>query len=205
MTILVIYSDARGGLMRGRALIHLHRSCLPWEARFSMFVALLPCSAPQAGPSASSSSVLSPELAASPPCSYPSQHADAKPPEGLSGLRVKPLDMQDEHTLQLVHIGKTGGSSVRYFLIQNQIQFYDYHVGRQVDVAHARFHDRWLVAVRDPIERALSAFNWRHPCGGAPNLYHHDPKVEAGETKLYGCFAHVKVRRACNPRFAAAA
>jgi hypothetical protein len=58
---------------------------------------------------------------------------------------------------------------------------------------HGTFHQRYfepedydifVVAVRDPISRAISAFNWRHPFGGGPV----GDGLSAEEMELYACF-----------------
>ena len=117
----------------------------------------------------------------------------ANPSKGLLPPRVPPLDMQDEHTLELVHVGKTGGSTVRFFLRQNELDFLDFHEKPPVDSAHAEFFDRWVVTVRDPVDRAVSAFNWRHPCGGGGSKLDHASQDERDfEARLYGCFEHVR-------------
>jgi hypothetical protein len=45
-------------------------------------------------------------------------------------------------------------------------------------------YDIFIVATRNPVNRIISAFNWRHPIGGAPLFPHWTPV----ERMMYRCF-----------------
>ena len=60
----------------------------------------------------------------------------------------------------LIHIGKCGGASLRKTLresgIADELQFFH----TQSPVFHKEL--RYIVVARNPLERAVSAFNWRY-------------------------------------------
>jgi hypothetical protein len=86
----------------------------------------------------------------------------------------------------LIHVGKAGGDSVNALLrahcarsrcdLPTQV-----HLRRATpaDVANA---SAVVVTLRDPVERAVSAFNWRHPRGGGLRESAH---LSPTETLLY--------------------
>ena len=81
--------------------------------------------------------------------------------------------------VELLHIGKCGGGTVNVGLmscINPQI-----HV-RPVTQAEVNSGHRFIVVVRDPISRFISAFNFRHPNGGWKT-----PHFQSDEEKKYGC------------------
>ena len=57
----------------------------------------------------------------------------------------------------LVHVGKCGGSTVASELKAANFRFVRFHTQRPV----ARPETRYVVLARDPVERFVSAFNWR--------------------------------------------
>jgi len=88
-----------------------------------------------------------------------------------------------------VHVGKCGGSSVRTALRYSHVDFNVVHV-RRVQGCSLDVPRNWVVAVRDPIDRAVSAFNWRSPRNGdqgAPS----DNLTEFEVNKFYACFKEV--------------
>jgi len=57
----------------------------------------------------------------------------------------------------MIHVGKCGGSTVEQFLKKNNINFDVIHV------QEAKFiGGRYVLVLRNPIERFISAFNWRY-------------------------------------------
>lgn len=82
-------------------------------------------------------------------------------------LKVNNIKASEHYTEQLifVHIGKTGGSTIRKFLNDNTITYRLVHCQRvTADMIHN--HSKILISIRDPLERIISAFNWRSPVGG---------------------------------------
>mmetsp|Transcript_14381 Transcript_14381/g.45278 ORF Transcript_14381/g.45278 Transcript_14381/m.45278 type:complete len:240 (-) Transcript_14381:42-761(-) len=86
--------------------------------------------------------------------------------------------------LQFVHVGKTGGTSVLYWLRSNKIRHNQTHY-HQVRHCHAKHQDKWMITIRDPIDRVISAFNWRSP----RNAVKQRRTTHKGiEKELYDCF-----------------
>ena len=58
----------------------------------------------------------------------------------------------------LIHIGKSGGTSVRNILCEKQYKFSIKHLG------WVRFNpsEKYIIVLRNPISRFISAFNWRY-------------------------------------------
>lgn len=88
-----------------------------------------------------------------------------------------------------MHVGKCAGVTVRNTLTMNSVSVYEYDMA-QADIAGMR--RKVIIAVRDPVDRVVSAFNWRHPSN--PSI-HHNPMVdgqwEQAEHELYECFSTV--------------
>ena len=66
--------------------------------------------------------------------------------------------------LNIVHIGKCGGSTVRSAIEQSSLISKNF---KSIEITHIREvnyskEDHYLIIIRHPIDRAISAFNWRH-------------------------------------------
>lgn len=59
----------------------------------------------------------------------------------------------------LIHVGKSGGSSLRLALNQIGVQYSVIHV---MPVPIVRERARYYLLLRSPVSRAISAFNWRY-------------------------------------------
>ena len=94
--------------------------------------------------------------------------------------------------LAYVHVGKTGGTTVRNALLESGVAFSEIHVSPVAATMVSRAA-KWLVAVRDPIARAASAFYWRQPPRRLRRAHHVPPRrpaiSDAAEIDLYRCFA----------------
>ena len=64
----------------------------------------------------------------------------------------------NEEPFTIIHIGKCGGSSVSTILNKHNIQRHKIHV------AKPNFHSnrKYVIVIRNPIQRFISAFNWRY-------------------------------------------
>ena len=62
-----------------------------------------------------------------------------------------------ETQFDLVHVGKCGGGTVRRALQAANFHFGHFHMRRPI----ARAEARYVILVRDPVARFVSAFNWR--------------------------------------------
>tara|TARA_Y100000591_G_scaffold211252_1_gene183165 strand:+ start:1312 stop:1980 length:669 start_codon:yes stop_codon:yes gene_type:complete len=57
-----------------------------------------------------------------------------------------------------VHVGKCGGSTVGKTLKENNINFKKYHLRKP----YYKTSHKYLILVRNPIQRLISVFNWRY-------------------------------------------
>lgn len=104
-----------------------------------------------------------------------------------------------------IHVAKAGGTSVQASLFKSNVTMNDEHTrqcfpSNQVCQVHARQADpsdmvdagvKVFILIRDPVNRAISAFNWRNPRDGAPwlrGMERHTP----GEKQMYRCFDHIR-------------
>jgi len=93
------------------------------------------------------------------------------------------------------HIGKTAGSSLALQLAKAPINFTYAHVGKASNVNVDDSFDVLIISTREPLNRTISAFNWRHSDGGGDwNRQAFDestpPKVletQSVEQALYAC------------------
>ena len=109
-------------------------------------------------------------------------------PAASSDSALRDMLSQKPH---LVHVGKTGGGTLRSALgalcactpLQVHCE----------PVRQTRVSSPFLVSVRDPVERVISSFNWRHPRrgGGRPCPVQTICSSCVDETALYNCFATV--------------
>jgi hypothetical protein len=60
--------------------------------------------------------------------------------------------------VQLIHIGKCGGSTVASLLDKHNIRTRHVHIKKPV----FNPRDKYLIVIRNPIDRFISAFNWRY-------------------------------------------
>lgn len=65
---------------------------------------------------------------------------------------------KDKVDTVFVHIGKCGGSSVIEELKKKNIKFFEKHV----DTFKFRKNKKYIIIIRNPISRFVSAFNWRY-------------------------------------------
>ena len=62
--------------------------------------------------------------------------------------------------IQLIHVGKCAGSSLKQVLEQNSVYFKKYH-SRSPRPSYNKYH-KYIITVRDPVDRIVSALNWRY-------------------------------------------
>lgn len=95
-------------------------------------------------------------------------------------LRFKTPDSPS--TLFVVHVGKSGGTFTRKILNMSPILQLQFSTVRVVHAIKAPLHkeSRYLILVRDPISRSISAFNWRYSkvvLGGEPGRFPNEARV----------------------------
>ncbi|KAJ1630842.1 hypothetical protein T492DRAFT_1000173 [Pavlovales sp. CCMP2436] len=110
---------------------------------------------------------------------------------GLPRSKLSSSDYASGKEILHVHVGKTAGASVEAFLVANRIGHTQVHVGSGAARVHRllKWHKHVLVALRDPADRVVSAFNWRHTQGGG-NV-NRPRRTRAFENELYKCFPTV--------------
>ncbi|RSK40703.1 sulfotransferase family 2 domain-containing protein [Mangrovimonas spongiae] len=71
---------------------------------------------------------------------------------------VDKLKRKEKVDKVVIHIGKCGGSSVIEELNKRDLKFFEKHVG---EVTYRR-NKKYIIVIRNPISRFVSAFNWRY-------------------------------------------
>ena len=104
----------------------------------------------------------------------------------LPSLQAKPL--------VFVHVGKAGGGTVRAELIaglrRNRGAARIIEVHTEPPPVHLLEVGGIFIA-REPVDRVVSAFNWRLPKGGGRGLHPQpDAAAKGVEERLYRCFTH---------------
>lgn len=96
-------------------------------------------------------------------------------------------------TLSL-HIGKTGGESVRHVLKTMGVPFQQLHVF-PAEPEMLLYFDRIIITIRDPVERYISAFNFQHPSVFKKRSHRTNMGNEslAAFGRFYDCFSNVSV------------
>ncbi|CAM9254330.1 unnamed protein product, partial [Ectocarpus fasciculatus] len=92
-----------------------------------------------------------------------------------------------DRSLLVIHVGKTGGSSLLRLLRAAGVPHSDVHLfSVQEDII--RSYESIVITVRDPLERTVSAFNWDNPWAASgrahrkknfSNFYYHFPNINA--------------------------
>ena len=100
---------------------------------------------------------------------------------------MPPSAMARDRSLLVIHVGKTGGSSLLRMLRAAGVPHSDVHLfSVREDII--RSYDSIVVTVRDPLERTISAFNWDNPWSESgrahrkknfSHFYHHFPNINA--------------------------
>jgi len=80
---------------------------------------------------------------------------------------LESMTWRAEHLrVQFVHVGKCAGSSIGQ-AIRGQAPYEEIHL-RKVQACEFKEKRKWIVSVRDPLDRAVSAFNWGFPADTLP-------------------------------------
>ena len=66
-----------------------------------------------------------------------------------------------DHVL-FVHVGKTCGGTIAAELQKNRVAYHEVHLDK-LDRETLAQYKHIIVSARDPVERVVSAFNWRSP------------------------------------------
>lgn len=85
-------------------------------------------------------------------------------------------------TLFVVHVGKSGGTFLKKVLPLSAIIKNEFSVVRTIHALKVPRHKRsqYLILLRDPVDRSLSAFNWRYSLvvtGGEPGRFVNEARV----------------------------
>jgi len=85
--------------------------------------------------------------------------------------------------LRFVHVGKAAGGTILNWFWSNDIRFKEIHAHK---AQQCEKDMKFVISVRDPIDRAMASFNWRSPRNG---LFPHGTKrFSTREKQVYGCF-----------------
>ena len=94
-----------------------------------------------------------------------------------------------------VHVGKTCGGTIAAELRKNRVPYHEVHLDK-VDGETLAKYKRVVVSARDPVDRVVSAFNWRspHACRQWKGQCTPPRAVEKfdGERGFYNCFPDVQ-------------
>ena len=94
-----------------------------------------------------------------------------------------------------VHVGKTCGGTIADELRLNHVPYDEVHL-RKLDTEKLAQYKHIIVSARDPVDRVVSAFNWRspHACRERKGECTPPRAVEKydGERGLYNCFPDVQ-------------
>ena len=94
-----------------------------------------------------------------------------------------------------VHVGKTCGGTIAAELRKNRVAYHEVHLDK-LDRETLAQYKHIIVSARDPVERVVSAFNWRspHACRERKGECTPPRAVDKydGERGLYNCFADVQ-------------
>jgi len=108
----------------------------------------------------------------------------------VSYFQAKAIHDTLGNRVHFVHVGKAGGGTVRSAMsllcqcIPMQVHMRPVHSNET--------HTSLIVSVRDPVERVLSSFNWRHPTrGGLVRCPAYSSCADPRENNLYTCFDNV--------------
>ena len=61
-----------------------------------------------------------------------------------------------------VHVGKTCGGTIAAELKKNRVAYHEVHL-QTLDKETLALYKHIIVSARDPVDRVVSAFNWRSP------------------------------------------
>ena len=94
-----------------------------------------------------------------------------------------------------VHVGKTCGGTIAAEFRKNRVAYHEVHLDK-VDGETLAQYKRVIVSARDPVDRVISAFNWRspHACRQRKGQCTPPRAVEKfdGERGFYNCFPDVQ-------------
>jgi len=103
--------------------------------------------------------------------------------------------------IKFVHVGKSAGTSVKLMLLNAPINFTHVHLRNPGDSLDSTADASIFITVtRNPLRRTLSAFNFRHPRGGARPCQ--AINLSPLEKELYACFPDTSLYKGAANAFA---
>ena len=92
-----------------------------------------------------------------------------------------------------VHVGKTCGGTIAAELRKNRVAYHEVHL-QTLDKETLAQYKHIIVSARDPVDRVVSAFNWRspHACRQRQGECTQPFEKFDGERGLYNCFPDVQ-------------
>jgi len=94
--------------------------------------------------------------------------------------------------LIFVHVGKCGGTSISAGLRRAHIKFSTFHINPlyEQNISDNKGNSV-VITVRDPLERVMSAFDWRNPSNGIDGLEVPVFRMRDREIQFYDCFPNM--------------
>jgi len=85
-------------------------------------------------------------------------------PSRILSLRSRVRRVRDtRQPVQVLHVGKTGGTALKHVLIEHQgvARYRLLFLGHEIGLAEVPVGERFMFLIRDPLSRFVSAFNGR--------------------------------------------
>lgn len=91
--------------------------------------------------------------------------------------------MENNQQINIIHIGKCGGSTIHYVLAKNNIEVNEIHIAKPI------FNEKYkyLITIRNPIDIFISAFNWRYKLVVLDKIQENRFEGEKDILIKYGC------------------
>jgi hypothetical protein len=93
------------------------------------------------------------------------------------------MSITNNQQINIIHIGKCGGSTIDNILTKNNIKFNKIHIMKPI--FNTKY--KYVITLRNPIDRFISAFNWRYKLVVSDKTQENRFKGEKDTLIKYGC------------------
>jgi hypothetical protein len=93
------------------------------------------------------------------------------------------MSIDNNQQINIIHIGKCGGSTIEKILTKNNIEFNKIHITKPI--FNKKY--KYLITIRNPIDRFISAFNWRYKLVVLDKIQENRFEGEKDTLIKYGC------------------